>query len=221
MYDRNSTPGLLASKVLFGTKLGAALFFMIFGVLLWGGFNWSLELTNTEEFCISCHEMRDNVYMEYRNSAHFSNPAGVRATCPDCHVPREWIHKVIRKVKASNELFLHFLGSIDNRDKFIDKRYQLAQHVWQAMEATDSRECRNCHSEAAMDASNQRDVAAQQHALAKTQNKTCINCHKGVAHSLPEDFLEAEHERFKTEKVPCYQCHEGMARDHSDDEWDY
>ncbi len=212
--------GLFSRKFLFGTSFGAALLFIIMGILLWGGFNWSLELTNTEEFCISCHEMRDNVYMEYKQSAHYSNPTGVRATCPDCHVPREWIYKVIRKIKASNELFHHFLGTIDSREKFIEKRHELAQHVWRAMEETDSRECRNCHSESAMDAKGQRVVAVQQHELAKSQDKTCIDCHKGISHRLPEDFLESEHERFEAEKVPCYQCHEEMARADDDDNWD-
>lgn len=213
MPNKNSPSGWLSRKVLFGTSPSIALAFIFIGILFWGGFNWSLELTNTEEFCISCHEMRDNVYMEYRDSAHFSNPTGVRATCPDCHVPREWVHKVTRKIKASNELFHHFLGSIDNREKFIEKRYVLAQHVWKTMEETDSRECRNCHSEAAMDANGQNDIAARQHALATSQKKTCINCHKGIAHKLPEAFLETEHERFEAEKTPCYQCHEEMARD--------
>ncbi|MCG7910964.1 MAG: NapC/NirT family cytochrome c, partial [Candidatus Thiodiazotropha taylori] len=30
---------------------------IIAGILLWGGFNTAMEMTNTEEFCISCHEM--------------------------------------------------------------------------------------------------------------------------------------------------------------------
>ena len=32
------------------------------GIIFWGGFNTALELTNTETFCTSCHEMRDNVH---------------------------------------------------------------------------------------------------------------------------------------------------------------
>ncbi len=179
-----------------------------------------MELTNTEEFCISCHEMRENVYMEYQQSAHYSNPTGVRATCPDCHVPREWTYKLSRKIQASNELIHHFLGTIDSREKFIAKRHELAQHVWRAMEETDSRECRNCHSESAMDKQGQRKVASEQHALAQSEGKTCIDCHKGIAHRLPEDFLESEHERFEAENVPCYQCHEEMARANDDDDWD-
>jgi len=220
MKHKNSDPEFLSRNRLTGMTLSSSLALVLIGILIWGGFNWSLELTNTEAFCISCHEMRDNVYQEYRNSVHFSNPTGVRATCPDCHVPREWVHKVVRKIQASNELFHHFLGTIDNREKFISKRHELAQHVWSVMKKTDSRECRNCHSQNAMDTSKQRDVAAEQHALAKTENKTCIDCHKGIAHKLPEDFLEMEHDRFEREKVPCYRCHREMARPAKDDDWD-
>ncbi len=205
-------------------KLKTATFTALFisfvaGIVFWGGFNWSMELTNTEDFCISCHEMRDNVYKEYRESVHFRNATGVRATCPDCHVPREWIYKVARKIRASNELFHHFMGSIDSREKFLAKRHELAKHVWQTMKQTDSRECRNCHSEAAMDHKQQRDVAAQQHEQGHAEGKTCIDCHKGIAHKLPEDFLEAEHERFEKEKIACYTCHENMARPAADDGW--
>ena len=74
------------------------------GVLFWGGFNWGLELTNTEAFCISCHEMRDNPYKELQETIHFKNRSGVRATCPDCHVPHEWFYKIRRKIQASNEV---------------------------------------------------------------------------------------------------------------------
>lgn len=59
----------------------------IAGVIFWGGFNTVLEATNTETFCISCHEMRNNVYQELKATIHYTNRSGVRATCPDCHVP--------------------------------------------------------------------------------------------------------------------------------------
>lgn len=35
------------------------------GIIFWGGFNTGMEMTNREEFCIGCHEMRENVYEEY------------------------------------------------------------------------------------------------------------------------------------------------------------
>ena len=125
------------------------------GIVFWGGFNWALELTNTESFCISCHEMEDNVFKEYRSTIHYTNRTGVRATCPDCHVPHEWRHKIVRKIRASNELWHKMLGSINTREKFNAKRLELAQHEWNRMKATDSRECRNCH------AYNYMDYAAQ------------------------------------------------------------
>ncbi|MGL4978149.1 MAG: NapC/NirT family cytochrome c, partial [Plesiomonas sp.] len=34
-------------------------------------FNTTMHATSTEQFCISCHEMKDNVYQEYIETAHF------------------------------------------------------------------------------------------------------------------------------------------------------
>ena len=158
----------------------------ISGVVFWGGFNTAMEMTNNEEFCISCHEMEDNVYQEYKETIHYSNRTGVRATCPDCHVPKEWHHKVVRKIQASNELLHKALGTIDTREKFEGKRLELAKHVWKAMKDTDSRECRNCHNFEFMDFTEQGRRAVKAHDKGITAGKTCIDCHKGIAHELPD-----------------------------------
>lgn len=165
-----------------GTLLGVG---FVAGIVFWGGFNWSMEMTNNEAFCISCHEMEDNVYQEYKETIHYSNRTGVRATCPDCHVPKTWIHKVVRKIKASNEVYHKILGTIDTREKYEAKRLELATNVWKVMEETDSRECRNCHSFDSMDFPSQEKRSRNQHDKAMTDGKTCINCHKGIAHELP------------------------------------
>ncbi len=47
MANANKKFGLMSRKVLLGTSLGAALFFMIVGVIFWGGFNTAMEITNT------------------------------------------------------------------------------------------------------------------------------------------------------------------------------
>ncbi|MBX9645975.1 MAG: NapC/NirT family cytochrome c, partial [Xanthobacteraceae bacterium] len=83
------------------------------GVIFWGGFNTALELTNTEKFCTGCHEMRDNVFAELKTTIHFSNRSGVRASCPDCHVPHNWTDKIARKMQASKEVWGHLFGTID------------------------------------------------------------------------------------------------------------
>ncbi|MBL8673089.1 MAG: NapC/NirT family cytochrome c [Alphaproteobacteria bacterium] len=168
------------------------------GVIGWGSFNWAMELTNTETFCVTCHEMSANVYREYKGTIHDSNASGVRATCPDCHVPKEWVHKVARKIQATNELWHHALGSIDTREKFEAKRLQLATNVWRAMKSTDSRECRNCHNFDSMDFTQQRSRARNRHQQAADEGKTCIDCHKGIAHKLPAGAFTAERELDET-----------------------
>ena len=161
----------------------------VFGIIFWGGFNWSMEMTNTEEFCISCHEMEANVYREYQDTVHYSNRTGVRATCPDCHVPDPWIHKIKRKIQASNELWHWMLGTIDTREKYEAKRLKLANNVWKVMKETDSRECRNCHSFNSMDFVVQEKRSLKAHEQAIDENMTCIDCHKGIAHELPAGIV--------------------------------
>ena len=178
-----------------GKSLGGLLAVgFVVGVLFWGGFNTALEATNTEKFCISCHEMYDNVYMEYKETIHYNNRTGVRATCPDCHVPKDWTHKVIRKVQASKELWGKMVGTIDTREKFEAKRLELARNEWKRMKASDSRECRNCHSFESMNKDSQKQRARKQHEMALEDNMTCIDCHKGIAHHKPEGMTEEDEE---------------------------
>ena len=158
------------------------------GVVFLGGFNTFMEYTNTLRFCVSCHEMDQLVFQEYKKTIHYTNRTGVRVICSDCPVPKEWTPKLIRKIRATNELFHKILGSIDTPEKFEAKRLELAEHVWASMEASDSRECRNCHSFEAMDFEKQRRRVRKIHPEAMREGKTCIDCHKGIAHKLPEDY---------------------------------
>ncbi|MCF8479794.1 MAG: NapC/NirT family cytochrome c [Rhodospirillum sp.] len=152
----------------------------------WGGFHAALDATNTETFCLSCHEMKDTVYQEYLTTAHARNPSGVRATCPDCHVPTALGPKLLRKIQASTELYHAVMGTIDTPEKFEARRIDMAEHVWSQLEATDSRECRSCHSFDAMDFHGQTAEGAKRMAEAKDKGETCIGCHKGIAHKMPD-----------------------------------
>lgn len=157
------------------------------GVVFWGGFNTALEFANTEQFCIGCHEMRDNPYAELAQTVHFSNRSGVRAVCSDCHVPHAWTYKIARKMQASKEVWGAIFGTIDTRTKFLAKRRELAEHEWARLKANDSLECRNCHSAAAMDLTKQAPRAATIHTrFLLSGERTCIDCHKGIAHQLPD-----------------------------------
>ena len=156
------------------------------GIVFWGGFNTAMEFTNTETFCTGCHEMRENVFAELKNTIHYTNRSGVRAKCSDCHVPHEWTVKMARKIQASKEVWGKIFGTIDTPEKFQAKRLELARHEWARFKANDSLECRNCHNYEYMDFTRQSVRAQQMHSTyLASQEKTCIDCHKGIAHRLP------------------------------------
>jgi cytochrome c-type protein NapC len=158
------------------------------GIIFWGGFNTGMEATNKMDFCIGCHEMRDNVYEEYKTTIHYSNRTGVRAVCSDCHVPKDWTHKMIRKVKASYEVWGKLTGKIDTKEKFEANRMAMAEREWARMKATNSIECRNCHDFEAMSPELQKKTPYKKHMDAKAAGQTCIECHQGIAHRLPKGF---------------------------------
>ena len=184
--------GFFKRKLFMGATIGSAIFFIIIGIIFWGGFNTAMDATNKEEFCISCHEMEDNVFEEYKKTIHYANRSGVRATCPDCHVPKEWTHKMVRKIQASKEILHKLLGSIDTPEKFDEKRLQLAKNEWKRMKATDSRECRNCHDFESMAVAYQKPRARKQHENALKVGNTCIDCHKGIAHKPVHQLMDEE-----------------------------
>ena len=172
--------------------LAIASVFFVGGIIFWGGFNTAMEATNTLEFCTTCHEMRDNVYQEYKETIHYSNRTGVRAICSDCHVPKDWVHKMIRKSQASFEVWGKITGSIDTKEKFEAKRMTLATHEWDRMKANGSRECRNCHNFEAMSPTLQKQTPFKKHMKAKEEGKVCIDCHKGIAHKLPKEYVDPD-----------------------------
>jgi cytochrome c-type protein NapC len=173
--------------------IGVAVLFVA-GIFCWIGFNYALETTNTEEFCISCHEMKDNSYAEYRLTTHASSRSGVRASCPDCHVPKSFGPKMVAKMRASKDVYHNILGTIDTPEKFNARRLHMAEAVWERMKATDSRECRGCHDDRSFDYVKQSRRSAQMHQEGLNAGQTCIDCHKGVAHRLPnvEQAIGAE-----------------------------
>jgi cytochrome c-type protein NapC len=167
-----------------------AVILMAIGALLVTGGKVSLDHTNTVEFCISCHEMKDNNYEEYSHTIHARNRTGVKAGCSDCHVPHEFLDTLLRKVGAANDVIQHFTGKIDTRAKFEEHRLEMAKAVWRRMKETDSRECRNCHDVKAMEAAMQGKTAQKQHEKMTSGERTCIDCHYGIAHKQPKGDVE-------------------------------
>ena len=145
-----------------------------------------IKVTSTTEFCVSCHSMQP-VYEEYKQSVHFQNASGVRAECHDCHIPPDIPGMVKRKLEASNDIYQTFIAhSIDTPEKFEAKRAELAEREWARMKENNSATCRSCHNYDAMDHAKQHPEAARQMKVAAKDNQSCIDCHKGIAHQLPD-----------------------------------
>lgn len=164
-----------------------AVFFFVAGIAYMRTFDYSMTVTSTDQFCIGCHEMKDNVYPAYTESIHYSNRSGVRATCSDCHVPHRWSDKVVRKVQSTKEIWGTLIGTIDTPEKFAANRLRLAQREWTRFKKNDSLECRNCHDQSFFSFEKQNPPGTYMHEVMMQAGQfTCVDCHKGIAHVLPE-----------------------------------
>lgn len=161
----------------------------LFGVV---AFEYSMQQTSTNEFCASCHEIGDNSAAEYVGTSHHTNRLGLEVACVDCHVPRAFVPKMMRKARALNEIYHHMLGTIDTPEKFEAHRMDMALYTWADMNSNDSRECRECHDQSKWELDQQSEKARKFHSTALSKGKTCIDCHKGLAHKLPEGIVEDE-----------------------------
>jgi cytochrome c-type protein NapC len=159
---------------------------ILIGMMIAVASSTTLETTNSTEFCTSCHSMQW-VQEEWMESEHYSNIYGVRAECADCHVPHSLGPKLYAKLRAAKDVWHEIRGTIDNEEKFEHHRWKMANAVWDRMKASDSRECQSCHTVVAMDLKKQDRSARKKHKKIATSGKTCIDCHKGVAHEIPEE----------------------------------
>jgi cytochrome c-type protein NapC len=167
-----------------------------FGIVIWGALNTGMEWTNRSEFCTSCHEMTIP-YEDLKKTVHYSNRSGTTVACADCHVagsknPIDYGRKATMKLLAASDVIGHISGIIDTPEKFEAHRLAMAKRVWKRMKDSDSKECRNCHDFNTMDKSKQKDRSVVKHEGALEDGKTCIDCHKGIAHKAVHTGLSPE-----------------------------
>jgi cytochrome c-type protein NapC len=78
-------------------------------------------------------------------------------------------------------------GIINTREKFLNHRLLLATREWKRFKKNDSLECRNCHDQSFMSMKKQGPPGVFMHTkMIDTGKFTCVDCHKGIAHKLPE-----------------------------------
>ena len=166
-----------------GIPAGGLLAFVI-GIGFTGSFIGGLKYAETDKFCTSCHEM-STPYQEYTQSVHYSNAFGIRASCGNCHVPPAFLPGLVRHIQAYSEVWGHMTGELNTPAKYESHRLALAQKIWAELKSNDSAECRSCHTPAAMAFAQQPAAAASAHEALAKNGMTCIDCHRGVAHTLP------------------------------------
>ena len=166
--------------------LFSGLLIFVLGMAAAGLFNVGLAYTNRMEFCTSCHSMQTNL-REYKETVHYRNTSGVRATCHDCHVPHDFLPLMQAKILAAKDVWGELTGKLDTPEKYAAHRWEMANAVWRKMKASDSATCRSCHDFQAMDFSAQDRSARKRHAKAEERGETCIDCHKGIAHEEPDE----------------------------------
>ncbi len=169
--------------------LGIGLGLGVLGVI---AFDATMEATSTEAFCSSsCHEMTIPTE-QLMQTSHYANADGVRADCADCHIPKEFVPKMIRKVEAAREVWGSITGVIDTPEKYAAHAPKMKAREIARLKANDSQECRNCHEADKMVAELQTAKAQKYHSALESQGKTCIDCHTGIAHPLHTEGLVAK-----------------------------
>jgi cytochrome c-type protein NapC len=183
MEGNDSRSGL--KRLLQPSKTRSVLSLVIIGMVLGAvallTFDATLHATSTEAFCTSCHDM-DSPYAQYQQTSHFNNATGISASCSDCHVPQEFVPKMIRKVEAAREVWGTLTGIINTPEKYTAHAPAMKAREIARLKANDSQECRNCHNAERMLSVIQSSKAQRYHRAVSSGRKTCIDCHAGIAH---------------------------------------
>lgn len=158
---------------------------VLLGAMLTASLPGIIHSSDSNEFCLSCHEMAQTPYRDYVQSSHYRNRTGVRAGCADCHLPHDnWLAYAKAKLIASKDVFHHLIGTLDTPEKYAERRLDMARRVWRELKASDSAPCRGCHDVGAMDP--QIQGSGDMHQRIGALGKTCVDCHQGLAHRLRE-----------------------------------
>jgi len=144
--------------------------------------------TGTNEFCgNACHSMQW-VAQEYKQSGHYANSTGVRAGCHDCHIPDRYPQLLWYKAKAGiKDAIGEMRGVISTEEKFKKERLRMAKSVWAEFKENNSENCQHCHQFNADVVAKQKEFVRPMHEQFLAKTATCIDCHKGIAHTAPDE----------------------------------
>ena len=150
---------------------------VVLGLFVLGiiGFTGTVVATESNEFCISCHEL-DYAYKGWKQSTHVNNPEGVVANCVDCHAPPQLSDLVLSKVESLNEVYSHWFKP--SSDPFWWQE-NLPRLRARARERLKDDNCVRCHTWRFEPRSPEGKIA---HATAHEATR-CVQCHQYLVHN--------------------------------------
>jgi len=144
----------------------------VMGLLMVFGLFSAVSATDVSknDKCATCHVKQAQ---DYEQSVHYINRSGVQAGCANCHAGK--------KHKDEN--------STDTNVK--TPRIDMAVSEWKRLAENSSKECKTCHTPMAMDYRKQEPRSVARHEEGFEDNDSCVRCHKGISHHLPNGWKEA------------------------------
>jgi cytochrome c-type protein NapC len=162
---------------------------IVIGLVAVVGTQVMVYVSGTDKFCgTTCHSHEQWVAPEHQKSVHVVNRTGVRAGCHDCHIPHDYPYLLWYKAKAgTKDIIGEMRGVLSTEEKFKNKRLEMAKHVWEEYQGNNSRACRHCHQFSKEVIAKQREEVRPIHEAVLAGQGTCVDCHKGVAHTAPTE----------------------------------
>lgn len=140
---------------------------------------------STTAFCTSCHSM-SYPYEELKKSTHYG-VVGADPNCEDCHLPQNFLLRVeTHVVDGTKELIAQLTHDYSTKEKFDERRAEVAHHARLNLRKWDSSPCRVCHRNVRPSS----EEAEREHKKMQTGEATCIDCHQNLVHEeVPEEDL--------------------------------
>ena len=160
------------------------------------GPRWTATTAEQDGSCISCHGA--NIARHWNEALHMANNITC-ANCHDSHDPAQDLSVASQQLETCTVCHKNQATGIHGKAKMVRMNPPCTQchnpHADQrpvgVMLANDSQGCRRCHNLSAMEKSDKVSARAKGfHRAMSTGERTCIDCHQGVAHG-DTDSVEA------------------------------
>lgn len=169
----------------------SAVWILLFAVLFLAGSAYTLHATSSQEFCLSCHEMKPYAE-EIKFSPHAKDKDGKPIACNQCHIPQGFGPRflAVKMYSGLKDLAVHVVVKPEKLDRLA--------HQPVARRFIDDANCLACHADLYKDAKGEKNISetgrlAHDAYLNKNGNtkSNCAGCHINLAH-LPEFDMRLE-----------------------------